>query len=247
VEGIFFAADGSITLWRLPIQVGGHLWGCLRSRRVLGRCRALRRSLPIARYNRIQRCNSGRFSASGKRGDLVGWSRDLTVDISETLIRVGILRRTEIRLTLPNYVREVSGSRLISSFGDPSIGLKEQIGPLAGALDLSVIIGSGIPLEADKPGRHCCSPFVKFPWSRELPNGWAVGGMQSLFYGSDVPDKLIWESTFYVKREIIKHSDIFVEYGADSDHGRGHARCCTSAMPGELLQDNRSTSTSVSV
>jgi hypothetical protein len=28
---------------------------------------------------------------------------------------------------------------------------------------------------------------------------------------------------------------------------RGHGRCSTSALPGELLRDNRSTSTSVSV
>ena len=46
----------------------------------------------------------------------VTWSLDhgaFTVDLSETLIRVGILGRTEIRLTPPNYVRAVNGSRRV--------------------------------------------------------------------------------------------------------------------------------------
>ena len=44
--------------------------------------------------------------------------------------------------------------------------------------------------------------------------------MQSIFYGTnEIPGKLISESTFYVEREIIKRSDVFVEYGADYGHG----------------------------
>ena len=96
----------------------------------------------------------------------VTWSADhgiRTVDFSETLMRVGILGRTEVRLTPPNYLREVSGSRLISRFGDPSIGLKEQVGPLAGGFDLS-IFGSGMPLDPDKePGGYSFSPCLKSP------------------------------------------------------------------------------------
>ena len=95
----------------------------------------------------------------------VTWSADhgtRTVDLSETLIRVGIVGRTEIRLTPPNYVNQVSGSGPTSSFGDLSVGLKEQIGPLAGAFDLSVIVGSDIPLDAGEPSRHSFFPFVKF-------------------------------------------------------------------------------------
>jgi hypothetical protein len=179
VEGIFFAANGSIALWRLPLQVRsatcehacgpGVYWAGVEY---------FGDHYRSPRHNRIQRCNSARISASEKG---VTWSADhgtFTVDLSETLIRGGILGRTEIRLTSPNYLRQPSASRLTSSFADPSVGLKEQIGPLAGALDLSVIIGAGIPLETDKPGRHRFSPFVKFPCSRELPNGLSVGSMQ---------------------------------------------------------------------
>jgi hypothetical protein len=92
---------------------------------------------------------------------------------------------------------------------------------LAGAFDFSVIVGSGIPLDADKQlRREHFSPFVKLPWSHDLPNGWPVGGMQSLFHGAnDVPNELPWESTSYAPQEIIKRSDAFVEYGADYGHG----------------------------
>jgi len=151
------------------------------------------------------------------------WSADhgtLAVDLSETLIRVGISRRTEMRFTPPNYVREENAARLRSGFDDPSIGLKEQIGPLGRTFDLSVIVGSGIPLHTDKPKVHGLSPFVKLPWSHDLPEGWSIGGMQSLFYGTnDQPNKLVGESTIYVEREVIKHSDVFVEYGADYSRG----------------------------
>jgi hypothetical protein len=106
------------------------------------------------------------------------WSADhstVTVDLSETLIRVGILERTEVRFTPPNYVGELGRSRVVSRFDDPSVGLKEQIGPLVGAFDLSVIVGSGIRLDASKPPSRHVSPFVRFPLSHDWPNGWSVG------------------------------------------------------------------------
>jgi hypothetical protein len=40
--------------------------------------------------------------------------------------------------------------------------------------------------------------------------------MQSIFYQTDSGRrKLIWEPTFYVEREIGKHSDVFVETSGD--------------------------------
>jgi hypothetical protein len=153
----------------------------------------------------------------------VTWSIDRgahSIDFSETLVRVGLLGRTEFRLTPPNYVGQFSGSQHSSALAEPSVGLKEQLGPLPGGFDLSVIVGSNLPIGADKQNGHGFSPFVKFPWSRELTKGWSVGGMQSFFHGTEqAPHKETWESTFYVEREFAKRSDAFIEYGAD--YGRG--------------------------
>ncbi len=53
---------------------------------------------------------------------------------------------------------------------------------------------------------------------------------------------------FYVEREITKRSDVFVEYGAPiTIMVRSHVRYFTSALPGALLRDNKSTSILVSV
>jgi outer membrane putative beta-barrel porin/alpha-amylase len=149
----------------------------------------------------------------------ITWSADhgaQTVDLSETLIRVGLLQRTEIRFTPPNYVGGLTGNPPSSGFGTPSVGLKEQLGPLPGAFDLSVIVGSSFPLVSDNGSGHRFSPFVKLPWSHSLSSGWSIGGMQSLFDGTDeLPRKLILESTLYVEREVAKDSDVFLEYGAD--------------------------------
>ncbi len=76
------------------------------------------------------------------------WSaahRTQTVDLSETLVRLGILRKTEARLTVPNFSSTSFGKpesgKPESGFGDFSLGLK-QLGPLPGGVDLSVIAAS---------------------------------------------------------------------------------------------------------
>jgi hypothetical protein len=44
--------------------------------------------------------------------------------------------------------------------------------------------------------------------------------MQSLFYQTDGQrHKLTWEPTFYLERELGKHSDVFAEYGGDYTRG----------------------------
>ncbi len=46
--------------------------------------------------------------------------------------------------------------------------------------------------------------------------------MQSIFYETDDHRrKVIWEPTFYLEREIAKHSDVFVEYVGDYPRGDG--------------------------
>jgi hypothetical protein len=59
-------------------------------------------------------------------------------------------------------------------------------------------------------------PFIKFPWSKELEDGWSVGGQQSLFWNTqDDRRNGTWELTLYLERQLGKHADAFVEYAGD--------------------------------
>lgn len=117
-----------------------------------------------------------------------------------------------MRFTAPNYLDRTGGQYRLSGLGDTSIGIKEQLGPLPGTLEVAVIVALSVPTGASSVGSHAFDPFVKIPWSRDLMKGWSVGGMQSISYQTDAGRRrLIWEPTFYVEREIGKRSDVFVE------------------------------------
>jgi hypothetical protein len=146
------------------------------------------------------------------------WTSDQasqTFDVSESLIRLGVSTRTELRLVVPNYLGGITGADP-TGFADMALGMKEQIGPLPGAIDLSVIVAVSLPTGARQVSSHGYDPFVKFPWSKALKSGWSIGGMQSLFWNTDDHRRNgDWEPTFYVEKEITKPWDAFVEYAGD--------------------------------
>jgi hypothetical protein len=58
----------------------------------------------------------------------VTWTKDRGVstwDLPETLFRIGLTSRTELRLTPPGYFNEIHPERMVAGFGDMSIGVKE--------------------------------------------------------------------------------------------------------------------------
>ena len=144
------------------------------------------------------------------------WTTDhgaQSVDFPETLVRLGILARTEFRFVVPNYLY---GTGLVSGFGDLAIGMKRQLGPLPGGIDLSVIAAVSLPTGSHGFTSGGYDPFVKFPWSKDLAGGWSIGGMQSLFWNTDGGRRNgVWEPTFYLEKQIIEPLDAFMEYTGD--------------------------------
>jgi hypothetical protein len=137
-------------------------------------------------------------------------------DLSETLIRAGVSTRTEIRIVVPNYLESLSRPASASGFGDLALGMKHQLGPLPGGIDLSVIVALSLPTGAARISSHGLDPFVKFPWSKDLAAGWSIGGMQSVFfYTQDGRRNPMWEPTLYIEKKITKPWDVFVEYAGD--------------------------------
>jgi hypothetical protein len=148
----------------------------------------------------------------------ITWTSDhrfQTFDFPESLIRLGLAPRTEFRMVTPNYIGGISPANAMG-FGDISLGLKEQLGPLPKAFDLSVIVAVSLPTGASRVSSHGYDPFIKLPWSKELKGGWSIGGMQSLFSNTDDGKRnAVWEPTFYLEREITKPWQAFVEYAGD--------------------------------
>jgi hypothetical protein len=147
------------------------------------------------------------------------WTSDhgsQSFDLSESLMRFGVSTRTEVRIGVPNFLGAISGPDSASGFGDIALGMKQQIGPLPGGFDLSVIIALSLPTGADRISSHGYDPYIKFPWSKELRDGWSIGGMQSLFWNTNSGKRnSVWEPTFYVEKEITKPWDVFAEYAGD--------------------------------
>jgi hypothetical protein len=147
------------------------------------------------------------------------WTSDhggQTLDLSETLMRFGLSTRTEIRIVVPNYLGGLAGADSVSGFGDIALGMKQQIGPLLGGFDLSVIVALSLPIGADRISTHGFDPFIKFPWSKDLRAGWSIGGMQSVFWYTEFGKRnLTGEPTIYIEKAITKPWDGFAEYAGD--------------------------------
>jgi hypothetical protein len=69
------------------------------------------------------------------------------VDGPESLVRIGITKRTELRFTVPDYFLN-TGGRPGSGFGDFEFGVKEQLGPTPGKFDVSLILFLSFPTGA---------------------------------------------------------------------------------------------------
>jgi hypothetical protein len=137
-------------------------------------------------------------------------------DGSETLVRFGILARTELRFTAPDYYYNLNGSGIGTGFGDLALGVKEQLGPLPGKFDVSVTAFVSFPTGASGVSSGGYDPGLQVAWSRPLPSKWTAAGMLSL-YGptQNHSHNLTGESTILLDRQLTAPWDAFVEYVGD--------------------------------
>ena len=91
-----------------------------------------------------------------------------TLGLPEGLLRLGIFERTELRIDVPNYLNGLNGLTAQYGFGDVGVGVKQQLGPLPGGFDLSVIAGLSLPTGAERASSHGFDPYFKIPWSRDF-------------------------------------------------------------------------------
>jgi hypothetical protein len=136
-----------------------------------------------------------------------------TLDGPETLLRLGVASRTELRLTVPDYFDETGAT---SGFGDLTIGMKQQLGPTPDGFDVSLVLSLSLPSGARAISSHGYDPSVQLPWSRALSSNWTAAGMLSVYWPTEQGRRNVTgETTFLVDRQLTKTWDAFVEYAGD--------------------------------
>ncbi len=137
------------------------------------------------------------------------------VDGPESLVRLGIAKRTELRFTVPDYFHNLS-SGSGSGFGDFAFGIKEQLGPTPGKFDVSVILFLSFPTGANTLSSGGYDPGLQVPWSRALSANWTAAGTLSVYWPTQGHARNVTgESTFLLDRQLTKPWDAFVEYAGD--------------------------------
>ncbi len=135
-------------------------------------------------------------------------------DFPETEVRFGILSKTELRLTTPDYYANYNtGLGFGSGFGDLLIGVKQQLGPARG-FDVSLIASLSLPTGAKVLSSHGYDPQLQLPWSRQISKNWTMAGMFGLLWPTQGASRnLTGQTTFLFDRQLTKPWDAFIEYG----------------------------------
>jgi hypothetical protein len=138
------------------------------------------------------------------------------VDGPESLLRLGIAKRTELRFTVPDYFYNLNTGAVGSGFGDFAFGVKEQLGPTPGKFDVSVILFLSFPTGANTVSSGGYDPGLQLPWSRALSSNWTAAGMFSVYWPTQGRTRNVTgEFTFLLDRQLTKPWDAFVEYADD--------------------------------
>lgn len=134
-------------------------------------------------------------------------------DFPETLMRFGILSKTELRFTAPDYyVNYNTDLGFGTGFGDLLLGVKQQLGP-AGGFDVSLIASLSFPTGTKILSTHGYDPQLQLPWSRQISKNWTMAGMFGLLWPTQVTGRnLNGQTTFLFDRQLTKPWDAFIEY-----------------------------------
>jgi hypothetical protein len=138
-------------------------------------------------------------------------------DIPETLMRLGVLNRTELRLNVPNYVLARDDGRTTQNgVADMQVGLKHRLTKIPGRFQLSVNPFFSVPTGTRRISSHRVDPFVKVPFSYELNDKWDIEGMESFFFPTIDSNRIMdWQNAIVLNRSWGRKSNVFAEYVSD--------------------------------
>jgi hypothetical protein len=137
------------------------------------------------------------------------------IDGSNSRLRFGVARCTEVLFDLPNYFHPLRGPAA-TGFSDFSPAIKRQFGRLPGDIELSATVGLELPTGTTRIAGSGYGAYVQFPWSKEIGDGWGISGMFTAFWIPGEPaSNPTLEPTFAIERQVGSRADFFVEYVAD--------------------------------
>jgi Putative MetA-pathway of phenol degradation len=139
------------------------------------------------------------------------------VDGPETLLRMGVATKTELRFTVPDYFYNASsGSGPGSGFGDLAIGVKQQLGPMLGGFDVSATLFVSIPTGAKTVSSGGYDPGLQVAWSHGLSAKWTAAGMLSMYWPTQGQSRNpTGQITTLVDRQLTGPWDAFIEYAGN--------------------------------
>jgi hypothetical protein len=153
--------------------------------------------------------------------NLSGRAGSQVIDGTNSRWRLGVAPCLELLVDLPTYFATIRGPAS-SGFSDVAPAIKWQISPVPGKIDLSVVFGVALPTGAVDIAGRGAQPYLQFPWSWELHDGWSTSGMLTEFFRpADLTTKRITETTFAVEKKVTEKSSLFVEYVGDYPENGG--------------------------
>jgi hypothetical protein len=137
-----------------------------------------------------------------------------TFDLPETSARLGVFSKTELRFGVPIYFQnDPTTSGFVNGFGDFSLGFKQQLGPVKGGFDVSVIPAVSLPVGAKAISSHGYDPSVQIPWSRAMTKTWTAAGMFSVSSPTQGPRRNVTgQASVYFDRQLTQPWDAYIEY-----------------------------------
>jgi hypothetical protein len=140
-------------------------------------------------------------------------------DLPETRARLGVGGCTEFLVDLPddNWAANVHGAHGWSSVA-PTI--KHEFGFLPEGWTLSAAVGADLGTGAGQISGHGPAPYVQFPWSVDLGNGWSANGMYGATFHPDAPLRgPDHQTSFFLDRSVASNADVFAEFANDYQAG----------------------------
>ncbi|MGZ3292348.1 MAG: transporter [Xanthobacteraceae bacterium] len=141
------------------------------------------------------------------------------LDGTNTRLRLGVAPCLELLVDLPSYFAAARGPAS-SGFSNVAPAVKWQISPVPGKIDLSAVVGVALPTGTSDIAGLGAQPYVQFPWSWELHDGWGLSGMVTAFLHPDDPiSKVVTQTTFVIEKKVSERASLFLEYVGDyPDH-----------------------------
>ena len=146
--------------------------------------------------------------------NLSGRDSATLLDATNTRLRLGVAHCLEVLVDVPTYFA-VLGGEASSGWTNVIPAIKWQISPVPGKIDLSAVVGAGLPTGTRNIAGSGVQPYLQFPWSWKLGHEWELAGMVTNFFTPADANRHTTETTLSLEREIGEHADLFVEYVGD--------------------------------